>query len=317
MTVTEDRTDVPASAVQARPVAGYIGAEITGVDLSQELTDQEVADIRAALLHHKVVFFRDQHITADQQIAFGRRFGEVTPAHPTLPPLDDDHPEILVIGGEAAYYGPSVDASDEDSYFGLENHFHTDVTFVHNPPLGSILRAVEVPSQGGDTAWSNLVAAYEGLSQPIKELVDGLHAVHRNEIHLELGSRRALSLRATFNSTPYWTEHPVVRVHPETGEKALFVNRNFTSHIVGLRNAESRALLELLYAQVENPRYSVRFTWRPGSLAFWDNRATAHLAALDAIPGEPRTLHRITVKGDVPVGPDGFRSEVLEGGAFS
>ena len=318
MTLTEDNPTTTRSAVSARPVAGFIGAEISGVDLTRELTDEEVADIRAALVRHKVIFFRDQHITPEQQVEFGRRFGEITAAHPTLPPLDEDHPEILVIGGEAAYYGlPEEDAADADSYFGVENHFHTDVTFVHNPPLGSILRAVEVPSQGGDTAWTNLVAAYENLSQPIKDLVDGLHAVHRNEIHVELGSRRALALRAAFNSSPYWTEHPVVRVHPESGEKALFVNRNFTSHIVGLRNAESRALLELLYAQVENPRWSVRFTWEPGSIAFWDNRATAHLAALDALADEPRTLHRITVRGDVPEGPDGFRSEVLEGGTFS
>ena len=166
---------------------------------------------------------------------------------------------------------------------------------MHNPPLGSILKAVEIPPYGGDTAWTNLVAAYDGLSRPIKELVDGLHAVHRNEILVELGSPQGLALRSAFTSSSYWTEHPVVRVHPETGEKALFVNPNFTSHVVGLTNKESRALLAFLYDHVANPRYTVRFRWAPGSIAFWDNRATAHLAALDAVPGEPRTLHRITV----------------------
>jgi alpha-ketoglutarate-dependent taurine dioxygenase len=208
-------------------------------------------------------------------------------------------------------------ADDADWSRAIENNWHTDVTFVHNPPLGSILKAVEIPTYGGDTAWTNLVAAYDGLSQPLKELVGGLHAVHRNEILVELGSPQGLALRSAFTSSPYWTEHPVVRVHPETGEKALFVNPNFTSHLVGLRNKESRALLALLYDHIADPRFTVRFRWAPGSIAFWDNRATAHLAAFDGVRGEPRTLHRITIAGDVPVGPDGFESVALEGGAFS
>lgn len=315
MTVTDRTAETRTSAVEAHRVAGLIGAEITGVDLSRELTDAEVADIRSALLTHKVVFFRDQPITPEQQVAFGLRFGEVTPAHPTLPPLDGS-PEILVIGG-SDYFG--LKADDDDGAWGgaIENNWHTDVTFVHNPPLGSILKAVDIPTYGGDTAWTNLVAAYDGLSQPIKELVDGLHAVHRNEILVELGSPQGLALRSAFTSSSYWTEHPVVRVHPETGEKALFVNPNFTSHLVGLKNKESRALLDLLYGHIADPRYTVRFRWAPGSIAFWDNRATAHLAALDAVPGEPRTLHRITIRGDVPVGPDGFTSVALEGGEFT
>ena len=314
MTLTHDTAR--ASAVEAHPVAGLIGAEITGVDLAAGLTDAEVADVRAALLRHKVVFFRDQDLTPDQQVAFGRLFGEVTPAHPTLPSIEG-HPEILAIGGDDLY-GLGDDGAEDGAWGGaIENNWHTDVTFVHNPPLGSILKAVEIPTYGGDTAWTNLVAAYDGLSQPLKELVDGLTAVHRNEILVELGSPHGLALRSAFTSSPYWTEHPVVRVHPETGEKALFVNPNFTSHVVGLRNKESRALLDLLYAQIADPRYTVRFRWAPGSIALWDNRATAHLAALDAVPGEPRVLHRITIRGDVPVGPGGFESRVLEGGAFS
>lgn len=314
MTLTHDTSR--ASAVEAHPVAGLIGAEITGVDLAAGLTEAEVADIRAALLRHKVIFFRNQELTPDQQVAFGRLFGEVTPAHPTLPSIEG-HPEILAIGGDDLY-GLGDPGADDGAWGGaIENNWHTDVTFVHNPPLGSILKAVEIPTYGGDTAWTNLVAAYEGLSQPLKELVDGLTAVHRNEIHVELGSPHGLALRSAFTSSPYWTEHPIVRVHPETGEKALFVNPNFTSHVVGLRNRESRALLDLLHAQIADPRYTVRFRWTPGSIAFWDNRATAHLAALDAVAGEPRVLHRITIRGDVPVGPGGFESRVLEGGAFS
>jgi len=321
MTITEDRsTDTSASnaataasSVEAQPVAGFIGAEVSGVDLAQELTAAEVADIRAALLRYKVIFFRDQDITPDQQISFGRRFGEVTPAHPTLPALEG-YPEILELGTDA--YGAD-EVKDLDLASFIENTWHTDVTFVHNPPLGSILRGLEVPPYGGDTGFTSLVAAYNGLSQPLKDLVDGLHAVHRNELHVELGNPAGLELRAKFTSAPYWTEHPVVRVHPETGEKALFVNPGFTSHIVGLRNSESRAVLELLYAQVADPRYSVHLHWAPGTIAFWDNRSTAHLAAFDHVGAGPRRHHRITIAGDVPVGPDGYRSQVIEGGEFS
>jgi len=314
MTITEPRPDhaVAAPHVQVRQVAGLIGAEISGVDLARELTAEEVVAIRQALLRHKVIFFRGQSIGPDEQVAFGRRFGEVTPAHPTLPPLEG-HPEVLVIGGQL--YGTTT--PDDDVAWSIENLWHTDVTFVQNPPLGSILRAVEVPPYGGDTGFANLVAAYEGLSEPIRELLDGLHAVHRNEIHLELGNQTGTGLREAFTSSSYRSVHPVVRVHPETGERALFVNPQFTSHILGLRNAESRALLSLLYEHLTNPRYTARLHWEPGSLAFWDNRATAHLAAFDSVPGHDRVLHRITLAGDVPVGPDGFRSETVDGGTFS
>ena len=320
MTVTEERSASTStstssdSAVEARPVAGFVGAEVSGVDLSTELTDAEVADIRTALLRHKVIFFRDQDITPEQQIAFGRRFGEVTPAHPTLPSLEG-YPEILELGTEAYTYGEGVDSMDLASF--IENHWHTDVTFVHNPPLGSILRGIDVPEYGGATGYVSLVAAYEGLSPALQDFADGLHAVHRNELHVELGNPAGLGLRNAFTSSPYWTEHPVVRVHPETGEKALFVNPNFTSHIVGLRNAESRAVLELLYAQLRDPRYSVHLRWEPGTIAFWDNRATAHLAAFDHVGAGARKHHRITLAGDIPVGPDGFESKVIEGGEFT
>lgn len=323
MTITApSTTEAPASAaqtgeghdaaVEVRPVAGLIGAEIGGVDLSAPLDAGTVAAIRAALLRHKVVFFRDQQLGPDEQVAFGRYFGEVTPAHPTLPSLEG-HPEVLVIGGEL-YGEEAADATDWT--FAVENNWHTDVTFVANPPLGSILRAVEVPPYGGDTGWTNLVAAYEGLSEPIRELVDGLSAVHRNEIHLELGGQRGTGLRNAFTSQSYATVHPVVRVHPETGERALFVNPNFTSHLLGLRNAESRALLGFLYDHIANPRFTVRLHWEPGTVAFWDNRATAHLAAFDVLPGATRVLHRITLAGDLPVGVNGRPSEAIEGGEF-
>ena len=310
MTITEIR---PGVELDVTPLSGTIGSEIRGVDLTQRPDDETLAAIRQVWLDRRVVFFPGQHLTPAQHREVASWFGEVTQAHPVIPGLPDN-PEVFEIDYSqaaklAAQYG------DVSKRRGLA--WHTDVTFVHNPPLGSILKAVEIPTYGGDTAWTNLVAAYDGLSQPLKELVDGLTAVHRNEILVELGSPHGLALRSAFTSSPYWTEHPVVRVHPETGEKALFVNPNFTSHVVGLRNKESRALLDLLYAQIAAPRYTVRFRWAPGSIAFWDNRATAHLAALDAVPGEARVLHRITIRGDVPVGPGGFESRVLEGGAFS
>ena len=295
--------------VTVKPIAGVIGAEIGGVDLSEPLTTEEVNAIRTALLKWKVIFFRDQYIGPDQQIAFGRRFGQVTKAHPTLPPLDG-YPEVLELSSEAYQL-------EDEPMHSYENLWHTDVTFVHNPPLGSILRAVTVPEHGGDTGWSNLVAAYESLSDPLRRLADGLVAVHRNELHLELGAHKAGPLRDKFTSSAYTTAHPVVRVHPETGERALFVNPQFTSHIVGLRNRESRRLLELFYEAISDPRNTVRFRWEPGSIAFWDNRSTAHLAAFDHLGIQTRVHHRITLAGDVPNGPEGQVSEVLIGGAFN
>jgi alpha-ketoglutarate-dependent taurine dioxygenase len=326
MTLTELRGDqsersgsVPTSITVA-PVAGLIGAQIGGVDLGCELSEAQVADIRTALLRWKVIFFRDQHVGPDEQVAFGRRFGEVTPAHPTLPALEG-HPEILQLSTED-YRGATGD-DDEDKTNSatplalIENRWHTDVTFVANPPMGSILRAVDVPPYGGDTGWTNLVTAYESLSAPIRSLLDSLRAVHHNELHVELGGARGSALRKQFASTAFSSVHPVVRVHPETGERALFVNPGFTSHIVGLRNRESRRILDLCYEATADPRHTVRFRWAPGSIAFWDNRATSHLASFDYIGPHPRTLQRITLAGDVPVGPDGFESESVAGGSFS
>lgn len=300
------------SGITVRRVAGYIGAEIGGVDLASGLNPAEVAAVRAALLEHKVVFFRDQQLDPAQHLAFGRLFGEVTPAHPTLPSLPG-HPEVLQLSTEdyAAEYGGGTDGPL------IENLWHTDVTFVHNPPLGSILRAVDVPAAGGDTGWTNLVAAHQALSEPVRRFVAGLRAVHRNHLPVEQGSHAGRELAARFGSTPYATVHPVVRVHPETGERALFVNPNFTSHVVGLSNRESRRLLDLLYEVIGDPRFTVRFHWEPGSVAFWDNRATAHLASFDLPPrGGRRVMQRITLAGDVPVGPDGTISETYQGGRF-
>ncbi|MDT3444760.1 TauD/TfdA family dioxygenase [Pseudofrankia sp. BMG5.37] len=287
-------------------MSGHIGAEIFGVDLTQPLEPAAIAEIRATLLRWKVVFFRDQHVTPAQQIAFGRQFGEVTPGHPTLPTLEG-HPEILPLDTRT-YLG------EGKSDFRVRSLWHTDVTFVLNPPMGSILHGLVIPPYGGDTQWTNLVTAYERLSPSLRDFLDGLHAVHVNQIHLERGDSSKLS--ALFAKTPYETIHPVVRVHPETGERALFVNPNFTTRIVELSNTESDRVLGLLYEHLATPEFTVRFRWQPDSIAFWDNRATAHLAPTD-YAGFDRAMHRITIAGDVPVGVGGKPSKSHEGGSFA
>lgn len=299
-------SDGSLATIDVRPMTGHIGAEIFGVDLTGPIEPAVVAELRAALLKWKVIFFRDQHVTPEQQIAFGRLFGDVTPGHPTLPTLPG-HPEILPL--DSREYRPIGGIE-------IKNLWHTDVTFVRNPPMGSILRGVIVPPYGGDTTWSNLVTAYETLSAPLRDLVDGLHAVHVNQLHLERGD--ANKLAEMFSRTPYETVHPVVRVHPETGERALFVNPNFTRNIVELSATESDRVLGLLYEQIARPAFTVRFRWQPDSVAFWDNRSTAHL-----VPGDlghldfERVMHRITLAGDIPVGVDGRPSESSAGGAFA
>ena len=298
-----------ALGLDVRPIAGNIGAEIHGVDLSTPLPAAVVAEIRATLLKWKVVFFRDQELTPAQHIAFGRQFGEVTPAHPTLPAMIPEHPEILVLGKRNS-------AMNEESGPRTESRWHTDVTFVPNPPMASILRAVVVPPYGGDTQWLNLAAAYAELSPEIQRLIDGLHAVHHNVLPIARGEVTS-KLAQTFASTDIRSVHPVVRVHPETGEKVLFVNPNFTSHIFELSRQESRHLLAMLYEHMTTPKYTCRFHWEPGSLAFWDNRVTAHIVPTDVPPEYERSMQRITLAGDVPVGPDGSTSYSLAGSAFS
>ena len=295
--------------LDVRPMSGYIGAEIRGVDLRGPLSPEIVAAIRATLLRWKVVFFRDQHVTQSQHVAFGRLFGNVTPAHPTLPAVFPDHPEILSLDNQATLY-----KKDEGAGL-IESRWHTDVTFVPNPPMGSILRGVVVPEYGGDTQWINLAIAYETLSEPIKEMIDGLHAVHHNQLPIARGEL-STALREKFQSRDIRAVHPVVRVHPETGEKVLFVNPNFTSYIVELSRQEGRHILELLYEHVVNPAYSVRFRWQPDSIAFWDNRATMHRVPTDIPPGAHRAMQRITIAGEIPVGPDGSASYALTGTTF-
>lgn len=300
------------TTLDVRPLTAVIGAELHGVDLREPLAPEVVSQIREALLRWRVVFFRRQDITAEQQIVFGRQFGEVTPAHPLgnpiegydqVKPVEADQQRAAVKGTDDL--GPPKEERDR--------RWHTDITPVINPAAASILKAVVVPPFGGDTLWTSLVAAYQGLSEPIRDLVDRLHAVH------SFGPAPDLSLPEDSNrgTRGYASVHPVVRVHPETGERGLFVSPQFTRYIVGLSKREGTAVLELLYAQLARPEYTVRFRWEPGSIAFWDNRATAHLAAVDVDHADyERYLERITLTGDIPVGPDGYRSQSLVGGVF-
>ena len=304
------------TALDVRPIAGFIGAEIHGVDLTRPLDPETIAQIRAVWLQWKVVFFRDQDITQDQHVAFGAQFGDVTPAHPTLPAMFPERPEILLLDNNMMAGAEKKEDAPKGGGVNIESRWHTDVTFVPNPPMASILRGVTVPDYGGDTQWTNLVMAYDELSPQIQRLCDELHAVHHNYIPLARGTMPT-KLKEQFQSQDLRAVHPVVRVHPETGEKAIFVNPNFTDYILELSRVESGHLLSLLYEQLANPRYTCRFRWQPGSIAMWDNRATCHVVPTDTPPGARRSMQRITLAGDVPVGPDGSTSYALAGESFN
>lgn len=300
------------TALDVRPQSGWTGAEISGVDLTAPLHDGHVAEIRAALLKWKVVFVRDQFISHDDHLRFARAFGAPTPAHPLFDAIPDPYyPTIYPIFRDrfkARYRDIGGNSYDKPNW-------HADVTAAVNPPAASILRAEVIPPYGGDTQWSNTVAAYEGLSEPLRRFADGLRAVHR--FSPPDGATATDDYQRRVNSRPLLTEHPVVRVHPETGEKALYVNPGFTSHIIDVSPHESRRLLGLFYDELARPEYTVRFKWAPGSVAFWDNRSTVHLAPSDLTLDHDRRLYRVTLVGDVPVGPDGRASVALDGEPFN
>lgn len=267
------------------------GAVVSGLDLSQA-GDAEAQAIRALLVEHKVLFFRDQDLTADSQVALGNRMGEVTASHPVREGLDPHHPEIFEI----------------DSFDGTRNDiWHTDVTFMPRPPLGSILRAVELPPLGGDTNWADLEAAYASLSPALQALADGLTAVHDGNAEWgEYLEKRRQGEGSVWDGEIVRrldpVEHPVVRIHPESGRKSLFVNPGFTTHIKGLSEHESRGLLDIFFAHITKPENIVRHRWAAGDVAMWDNRSTAHYANND-YGDQRRVMHRITLRGDAPFGP--------------
>jgi taurine dioxygenase len=302
-----------ADQATVHPVAGRIGAEIKGVDISLPLDPATVTLIREALDVWKVVFFRDQRLDHASQIAFGRQFGELTYAHPHDDAPPESHPEIYTV--DTRRFEKRFGVPRQPRTHTYRSGWHTDVTPAINPPAGSILRADVVPAVGGDTTWTNLVAAYEGLSEPIKKFVDTLRAEHRYGANWNGLPREVTTDRFAKNALV--SNHPVVRVHPRTGERALFVNPGFVDHVVGLTADESRWILDHLFDELIRPEYTVRFRWEPGSVAFWDNRATAHLAPRDLEHLDlERVLHRVTLIGEVPVGPDGRESELVEGVSF-
>jgi taurine dioxygenase len=261
------------------PLTVNIGAEIEGVDLREKLPDAVIAEIRQALLKWKVIFFRDQDMTQEQHIALGRRFGDLE-IHP-LTDADQPNPEILHIKT-----GTRVATAAS---------WHSDVTWREAPPLGSILRARTLPKVGGDTMWSDQAAAYEGLSPAMKDWVCTLTALHDGS---QFKDRTGGTAESFWDQFPV-QEHPVVRTHPETGERALYVNRNFTVGIKGLSDKESAWLLQHLFDQAAKPEYQVRYRWQVNSVAFWDNRACQHYAVNDYAP-EIRHMERVTVVGDRP-----------------
>lgn len=275
--------DAGYETIAIDPLSPTVGAEIGGVRMSGDVAPEQVAEIRRALLEWKVIFFRDQDVSIDEHIAFGRLFGELE-IHPFGDNLDG-YPEVLVIH------------HDERSKYG-QNGWHSDVTWRQEPSLGSILRATIVPPVGGDTLFCDMNAAYEALSEDVKEKIDGKKAVHSytRVFGATVPDDKKEEMRRKYPDA----HHPVVRTHPETGEKSLYVNAAFVSHIEGMDDVEGRRLLRLLYRQATVPEYQCRFRWRRNSVAFWDNRAVQHYAAFDYTP-QTRRVERVTIVGDTPV----------------
>lgn len=265
-----------------------IGAIVEGVDLAGPLDDADIAEIRRALDEHLVLFFEDQSLTPVAQRDFAARFGELY-VHPFYPG-QDDAPEVMILAHDATQRANS-------------DRWHNDVTYLMTPPMGAVLYAEEIPDLGGDTLWANMYLAYEALSEPFKQLVCGLHAVHSFAKNFTPERFRALGIED--RREPMYAEHPpvlhpVARTNPATGRKALFVNQDFTSHIEGVSAHESDALLRFLFEHMVKPEFQLRWRWRAGTVAFWDNRWTQHCALADYFPA-CRRVRRATILGERPV----------------
>ncbi|MER0446904.1 TauD/TfdA family dioxygenase [Streptomyces sp. Edi4] len=284
------------SAFDIRKVGGRIGAEVLGVDLSTDLTESVFSQIHEAFLQHKVLFFRDQDITDEAQLAFAGRFGPLTQKHPMMRTVDGA-PQVIPVDGE-----------DQRA-----NHWHTDISFTAAPSLGTTLRAMVLPPYGGDTLVANAAAGYKDLPAELREIADRLWAVHTN--HAEqprLDTERGAEVRKAFLAKRFEAAHPVVRVHPESGEPSLFLG-GFAQRLVGMDLRESRPIIDVLQNYVRRPENTARWTWRPGDVLIFDNRNTQHYAVND-YDGHQRVLHRVSITGDVPVGLDGKSGyTILEG----
>ena len=280
------KSRVTHKTIETRPMAPALGAEIGGVDLSQPLGDDVIAEIRQAWLEYRVVFFRDQDITPEQHLAFARRFGDLV-TYPMVKGLDD-YPEIA----------PVVKLEHETVNFG--GIWHSDTTYLPEPPMGAIMVARELPPEGGDTLFANMVMAYEMLPEAMKERLSGLIAINSSAKDHVARSREDRQKDMDDVPEPLSAEHPAVRTHPETGLKSLYVNRGHTVGFKGMAEDESGPLLEELFEHQTQGEFTCRFQWRPGSIAFWDNRSTQHYPVND-YHGHRRVMHRVTLAGDKPV----------------
>lgn len=287
MRSTSEAPTVPAVTVE--PMTASTGAVVGGVDLARPLTDDVMAVVTETFLRFHVVFFRNQELTPDQQIAFARNFGELG-THPYVEAMPG-HPEVLEI----------VTEPDDRVNFG--GGWHTDVTFLPEPDLGSVLYGIEIPPVGGDTLFADQHAAYDALSDGMKDLLDGLQARHSARLQYGGGGysqrSRSMATRGEDDAAAREVVHPVVRTHPVTGQRALYVNPGFTLGIVGLHRKESDTLLEFLFRHSVEERFTCRFRWQPGSVAMWDNRSVQHYALYD-YRGHRRRMRRVTIRGDRP-----------------
>jgi taurine dioxygenase len=271
--------------IEVEPVAGALGAVLHGVDMGADLSAEVVAEIRRAFLEHLVIFLRDQRVSPAEQLAFARRFGEPV-EYPQLPGLAEE-PLVTAV----------VKLEHERINFG--GVWHSDTTYLPQPPMGSMLLAREVPAHGGDTLFANQYLAYETLSDGLRQTLDGLVGVSSSAKAAVSRTREDRLKEAGQEGKTLLAEHPLVRTHPETGRKALFTSGAHTTHITGWTEEESRPLLQFLWNHQVQPEFTCRFRWEPGSLAFWDNRAAMHLPVND-YHGFRRVMHRITLAGDTP-----------------
>jgi alpha-ketoglutarate-dependent sulfate ester dioxygenase len=296
-------TVITETKLEFSKLGSRIGAEIRGLDLSGDLPAETVAEIRAALNEHKALVFREANILSDEaQVKFASHFGPLTKAHPTVASVEGEENVLPV-----------------DSENGSANNWHTDVTFVVNPPQASTLRSIDLPAYGGETLIASSAGAYSDLPDELRNFADTLWAIHTNDydysVPKNLEHANAEERRKEFTRLRFETAHPVVRVHPLTGERGLFIG-GFAQRlrIVGLSNTESRDIIRLLQAYVTRPENVVRVNWEPNQLVLFDNRITQHYAP-DNYDGQPRKLNRVTIAGDIPVGVDGKQSQALKGDA--
>ena len=298
--------EVNNCAINIIPQTLHIGAEVSNVDLKRPLTKATRQEIYNALLNWKVLFFRDQNLDHEEHVAFARQFGRPTIGHAVFGHLKG-FPEIYSVSKNR-----TANSHRETRLNTPWVGWHTDITAAVNPPMASILRAVNIPPYGGDTMWTNLNAAYNNLSAPIKDFVDRLRCIH--SFSPPAGAEGVKSYDEDVKNRTLKSEHPLVTKHPDTGELQLFISPMFVKSIAGLLPRESQQILEMLWEHLVRPEFTVRFKWNCGDIAMWDNRATAHLAPNDIFSTDhDRQLYRVTLVGEVPLGIDGKHSTSLEG----